>query len=221
MHLIVLSSPGMRTIDRSVPDHSRSQILLSALSNLYVVPNDHSYTYIHNSGVKSSLDFMLCSNGMTANGSSHVDFSISVSDHLLITNSFVIDSVLFKKDEKRRKWDFKCDWKKINDAIYKAELDATLDKIKIPFQLLQKSLEMTESEKKKILINIYCNEIAHAMRIVERCPVPICKVRLGSGIPGWLINLALQESCRSSKFWHKIYDRIQNMRLRSAEIWCR
>ena len=73
---------------------------------------------------------------MTANGSSHVDFSISVSDHLPIFNSFAIDSVLIKNDEKKRKWEFKCDRKKINPVIYKAELDTTLDKIKIPFQLL-------------------------------------------------------------------------------------
>jgi hypothetical protein len=76
---------------------------------------------------------MLCSNSLTANGSSHVDFSISVSDQLPISNSFVIDSVLFKKDDKKRKRKFKFDWNKINVAVYKAELDATLDKIKIPF----------------------------------------------------------------------------------------
>ena len=80
---------------------------------------------------------MLCSSGMTVNDSTHIDCSISVSDHLPISNTFVIDSFLFKKDENKWKWNFQCDWKKINTVVYKAELDAMIDAIMIPFKLLQ------------------------------------------------------------------------------------
>ena len=151
----------------------------------------------------TSLDFIHCSNDVAANGSSHVDFNISVSDHLVISNSFVIDSVLFKKDEMRRKWEFKCDWKKIYTVINKVELDTILDKIKIPFQLLKQSSELTESEK-KIAINIYSSKIKLALRCAERCAVPVRKVSPGSEILGLSINPTLQESCKSLKFWHQI-----------------
>jgi len=41
------------------------------------------------------------------------------------------------------------------------------------------------------------------MRFAESCTVPARKVRPGPGIPSWSINPALQESCKSSKFWHQ------------------
>ena len=47
----------------------------------------------------STLDFMLYSNSVTANGSSNAYFSTLGLDHLQISTSFSIDSVLFKKDE--------------------------------------------------------------------------------------------------------------------------
>jgi len=61
-------------------------------------------------------------------------------------------------------------------------LDDILSKIKVPFQLLHINLDILQSEK-RILLNIYCSEITHALRCVEALDVPRRRVRAALEVP--------------------------------------
>ena len=147
---------------------------------------------------------MLCSNGVTANDSSHVDFSISVSDHLPISHSFVIDNVLFKKMKREGSGNSNVTGRNLILLYIKQGLMPHL--IKLRYLSNRCNNPQNWSSLRKNFWSTFISKITHTMCCAERCAVPVRKVRLGSEIPGWSINLALQESCKSSKFWHQIWN---------------
>ncbi|XP_065574920.1 uncharacterized protein LOC136036545 [Artemia franciscana] len=149
--------------------------------------NELPFTCVHNSGAASSLDFMLSCPEVKFTGPSHVDISVSASDHFPLINS--VEIVLALRPQ--RKWYTKSDWRKVNQMIYHIVLDDILNKIKTP--------------EKQILLNIYCCEIIHALHCAEDAAVPTRRVKIGSEIPNWSDNSFLQDSCQHSKFWYKIW----------------
>jgi exonuclease III len=190
--------------DLNDSNSARSQILLPALADMHPVPNDCCFTYVHNSGSTSSLDFFVCSNSVKSLSVSRVDTGLSVSDHFPITCSFEI-AVPEISYPRKRKWYFKSEWNKVNPSAYSSVLDSVLAKIKIPVQLLQQNAKISVSEK-QILLNIYCSELTHAMRCAETAAVPKRKVRVGSEVPKWSLNPELAHACESSKFWYRLWN---------------
>ena len=43
------------------PESPRSQVLSTTCAGLNIIENDLDFTYVHNSGATSSLDFIMCS----------------------------------------------------------------------------------------------------------------------------------------------------------------
>ena len=183
----------------------RTQVLVAACESLRVLENDLDYTYVHNSGSVSSLDSMLCSADVKTNGKCRVKLSICASDHLPISNVFCVTNKPTQPDECHRKWVVKSEWGKADSALFKSVYDNILEKIKVPFQLLQQGSPVPDNEK-QILLNNYCAEITHALRCAEKAAVPTRKVRIGSENPQWSQNVQLSESCSRSKFWYTLWN---------------
>ena len=185
----------------------RGQILLDACPSLRVLRNRVDFTYVHNSGSTSSLDFLLCSPDLRTHGDCEVDIGFCVSDHLPVANTFIINDLLNNAPNdapKEKKWFQKTEWQKANLAMFRSVCDGILEKIKVPFQLLLQSSPIACDEK-QILLNIYCSEITHALRCAEKTAVPIRKVRIGSEVPGWSENPALVNACRQAKMWYSVW----------------
>ena len=183
----------------------RSQIFLNALTGLEVLLNDLDFTYIHNSGATSALDFFLQTKQTTLPlPSPYVNTTINISDHLPVSCSFDTTIQPSIGLSKVRKWRKKSDWKKINIDVYQSVCDEIMGRIKVPYHLLQAnpSLETTE---KQIDLNVYCMEIIHALRVAESAAVPQRKVRIGTEVPRWKENPLLAQLCHASKFWHKMW----------------
>lgn len=191
--------------DLTDESNARAQILLSSCDGLRLANNDLCFTYIHNSGSTSSLDFMLSSIQSPACGNSHVDLSVSASDHFPIINTFRVIPASPNPPTNEKKWKIKTNWSKIDLATYHYVLDEILTKIKVPFQLLQQSV-CIQDEEKQLLLNIYCSEISHALLSAEAAAVPIRKVRVGTEIPKWSENPALSEACGRAKFWLRLWN---------------
>ena len=125
----------------------RTQVLVAACESLRVLENDLDYTYVHNSGSVSSLDSMLCSADVKTNGKCRVKLSICASDHLPISNVFCVTNKPTQPDECHRKWVVKSEWGKADSALFKSVYDNILEKIKVPFQLLQQGSPGPDNEK--------------------------------------------------------------------------
>ena len=81
--------------------------------------------------------------------------------------------------------------------------DFILDKIRIPFHLLHKSLHLPDIEI-QLCLDVYSAEICHALRFAEDQAVPLCRVRKGI-VPGWSSNPELVSSCHRTKFWFSLW----------------
>ena len=125
--------------------------------------NDSPFIYIHNIGSTSSLTLcfvLLCL--LLLNHSMSI-FFFGASDHFSILNSFTIDSSKSQNSGKSCKWSVNKEWSKTYKVLCATVLDKTLSKIKVPFQLLQRTSSQPKEEK-QILLNVYCREITHALR---------------------------------------------------------
>jgi len=65
-------------------------ILASMCPQLIAIKNDIDFTYIHNSGHTSALDFILCSDNVKRPSKTMVIANFQSSDHLPIRNSLVL-----------------------------------------------------------------------------------------------------------------------------------
>lgn len=197
---------GDMNCDLLNPESPRSQVLSTTCAGLNIIENYLDFTYVHNSGATSSLDFIMCSHQPVPLCQSHVDTSISASDHLPVSYVFPPStSSNYNPDlPSGRKWHQKVMWDKINTPLYQKVCDDILARIRVPYNLLHKSSSVAASDK-QVLINIYCSEIVHALQCAEKAAVPICRVRIGSEIPHWSDNSDLVNACADAKFWLRMW----------------
>jgi hypothetical protein len=73
---------GDMNCDLMNPEGPISQVLSTACSGLNIMEDDLDFMYVHNFGVTSSLDFIMCSHQPVPLCQSHVDTSVSTSDYL-------------------------------------------------------------------------------------------------------------------------------------------
>ena len=147
----------------SDPENNRSQILLHACSSLTYVGNDRDFTYIHQSGSVSQLDYFYCSSMIKPTSNTTVLLDYSISDHMPICNSFQIKPLQqTSPTNSPPKWLFSLNWEAANIDSYQSSCDYILLKIRIPFALLAYP-NMTIDSEKTILININCSDIMHAI----------------------------------------------------------
>ena len=182
---------GDMNCDLTNNNSAKTQLFLASCDELCLTINDSDFTDVHNSVYTSSLDFMLSSSMIETQGKSHVDLSVCTSDHFPIINSFKI--IKAANAGYTKKWITREDWNKIDPILYQAMLDNILDKIKVPFQLLQQSVHIPDKER-QVLLNIYCSEITHALLCAETAAVPTRKVKVGTEIPKWSQNPVLSKA---------------------------
>ena len=80
-----------------------------------------------------------------------------------------------------------------------------LDKIRVPFQLLQRQPGMDKSDI-RIELNFYCVQITQALKNAEKFAVPVRTCRSGTEKFGWSSNESLKSACQSSKFWLSLWN---------------
>ena len=119
---------------------SRAKILNSMCPQLVVVKNAQGFTYIHNSGSTSSLDFSMCSSNVKQNSGSSLISTFENSEHMPISNIFPVQ--LTPPTDPSPDNDSKChettDWACLVIFRFWAVRDFSLEKIKVPFHLLSK-----------------------------------------------------------------------------------
>ena len=91
---------------------------------------------------------------------------------------------------------------KTDPSLFQRVSDEILDKIRVPFHLLQVNSNSSEPEIRLQLI-IYCDEIIHAVISGESM---VKSVRVKSEKFGWSSNPLLQKACSDSKFWLRIWN---------------
>lgn len=196
---------GDMNCNLSDANSSRTEILLSSCPQLTVINNDLAFTYVHNSGSTSNLDFFLSTKSLEIYPSSHVNNAFSVSDHLPISNTFQVGSSNQSTPlRSHNRWIWKQEWEKIDVPTYHFVSNNILSKIKVPYFLLQTSSGLSQADK-QLSLNTYCYEIVHALRIAESRAVPTRKMRIGTEIPKWNENPELSEACRRSQFWFQLW----------------
>ena len=77
---------------------------------------------------------------------------------------------------------YRRNWSKINQTQFPESFDSILSKINVPFHLHQKSLQLPKN-KVLICLDIYCDEIFHALRLAEKQAVAMQRVFKGT-VPG-------------------------------------
>ena len=83
-------------------------------------------------------------------------------------------------------------------------LDTTLQKISVPFSLLQANLQRN-IEETKIQVNAFCTKITHALLTAEKATIPVRKIRKGSELPRLSKNQELVKACQDAKFWFSVW----------------
>ena len=184
----------------SDPENNRSQILLHACPSLTYVGNDRDFTYIHQSGSVSQLDYFYCSSIIKPTSNTTVLLDYSISDHMPICNSFQVKPLpQTSPTNYPPEWLFSLNWEAANIDSYQSSCDYILSKIRIPFALLC-CPNMTVESEKTILLNIYCSEITHAIHTAEKTAVPVRNIRHGTEVHNWRNNSYLLAACDSAKF---------------------
>ena len=82
--------------------------------------------------------------------------------------------------------------------------DATLQKISVPFILLQAILEKNIQET-KIKLNAFSAEITHALLTTEKAAIPAGKIHKCTEISGFSKNQELVKACQDAKYWLTVW----------------
>ena len=185
----------------------RASLLLGIFGDDFKVQQKSAqFTYIHSSSCTSNLDHVVSYNLDIP--CVEVVSKFQVSDHLPIASSFKREAsqipVLQAYTVHRHKWYTSRDWNKIDTSQYIEISDSILNKIRVPFHLLQKSSNKDINEV-RLTLDIYSAEICHALLCAEKRAVPLKKIRVGTQVPGWSGNLVLSEACDRAKFWYKLW----------------
>ena len=91
------------------------------------------------------------------------------------------------------------DWLKADFPLYQKVLEKTLQKINVPYNLLQANVQRNIQET-KIQANDFCTEITHALLTAEKAAIPVMKIRKHTEIPGFSKNRELVEARHDAKF---------------------
>ena len=128
-----------------------SQLILSILENRYcVLPKDNDFTFIHTSGSVSNIDHVACT--LNVSGTVSVLIGSHSTDHIPIEASV---NVCIPKEKSSSQWYEIKDWLKADFPLYQTVLDKTLQKINVPYNLLQANVQRNIQET-KIQVNNFC-----------------------------------------------------------------
>ena len=149
-----------------------TQILLSFPSNgVFLLPKSKPFSYVHNSGSTSDLDFVLTDDHQMQ-GTIDVSSGILTSDHLSLQFRLIYSLPLHGQNPK---WCFKPCCNFLDLYLYHRTLDSMLSKIRIPFHLLCTSINGNTRDLDFILV-----ELVHSIKVAASVSLPLTKVRVGT-----------------------------------------
>ena len=182
---------------------SRTSLIKNLFGDyLAVVGKDRDFTYIHSSSSVSNLDHVAISHNLTVQNV-RVVTDYQISDHLPVSSSVhIVSSNGHQTRQETQQPKFRLDWLKADKQLFALATEEILNKIRIPFNLLQKPKDLSKEEV-RICLNIYCTEICHALLHAERLAVPKVKVRKGM-VQKWPENHSLVAACHRAKFWFSL-----------------
>ena len=180
---------------------TRSNLILQLTSDLEVLMKNLDATYLHHTGATTNIDHVLAS-GNLSQSQVKVLSSTYTSDHFPITVKVKISAAA--PTAKIPVWFVKEEWEKTDASSFQSVCDTILRKIKIPFILLQKSADISRDDA-RVLMDIYCALICHAIKCGIKAAVPTVKIRRGTRIQGWSRNSELKSACQKSKFWFQVW----------------
>ena len=124
----------------------RTETFLSILPTDYtVIPKNKNYTFIYFSGSTSNLEHAVFLHPPNSDLMVEVGLEGEYSDHILLSLSIPRSGVHSSELGKRKPKSFHLKWwDKIDKDIFQAECDRILDKIRVPFQLLQRQPGMDQ-----------------------------------------------------------------------------
>ena len=96
------------------------------------------------------------------------------------------------------------DWLKADFPLYQTVLDKTLQKINVPYNLLQANVQKNIQET-KIQVNTFCAEITHALLTAEKAAIPVRKICKYTEVSGFSKIQELVKACQDAKFWFSVW----------------
>ena len=160
-----------------------TQILLSSLpSGVFLLPKSKPFSYMHDSGFTSDLDFVLTDiqqmQGTMVDVSS---VSILTSDHLSLQFRLTYSLPLHVKSLSVFFFVFfKPCWNRLDLPLYQRTLYSILSKIRILFQFLFTSINGNARD-----LYCYLAELVHSIKVASSVSLPLTKIRVGTCKKGW------------------------------------
>jgi len=115
----------------------------------------------------SNLDHVAISHNLTVQNV-RVVTDYQISDDLPVSSSVhIVSSNCHQTRQETQQPKFRLDWLKADKQLFALATEEILNKIRIPFNLLQKPKDLSKEEV-RICLNIYCTEICHALLHAER-----------------------------------------------------
>ena len=94
----------------------------------------------------------------------------ATSDHIPICA--LIRVVETKADDFQPKWFLKKMWSNLCVPEFRESCDRILVKLKVPYHLLQLSIDRSENEL-RLQLNLYCEQIIYALKCADRAPITV------------------------------------------------
>ena len=127
----------------------------------------------------------------------------TTSDHLPIC--VLIPVVGTKTDDSQPKWFLKKMWNNICVPELCDTCDRILVKLKVPYHVLQPSINLSENEL-RLQLNLYCEEIIYALKCADKAAIPVRWMRCKSEKYRWSSNPALASACATAKWCLRLWE---------------
>ena len=88
---------------------------------------------------------------------------------------------------------------KTDPSLFQQVSGEILDKIRVPFHLLQVNSSCSEPEI-RLQLDIFCTEINLALKCAESVAAAVKSIKVKTKKFGWSSNSLLQKACSDSKF---------------------